>query len=118
MLTPERLFNLMIEVIFVLLGGLVVWLGLSRRVSVDRHSIAWLILSGALVLWGLRVLFKGQWWTRWQNWTRGLSLALLGMLMLIISRAPFAWVGPLLAAGGFVLLLRGMIGSVLALRPR
>jgi hypothetical protein len=118
MLTPERLFNLMIELIFVLLGGLVVWLALSRRVYVDRHSVAWLILSAALVLWGLRVLYKGQWWTRWQNWTRGLSLVLLGVLMLVISRAPFPWVGPLLAAGGVLLALRGIIGSTLVLRPR
>jgi hypothetical protein len=38
MLTPERLFRLMIELIFVLLGFLVVWLGLVRHVSVDRHG--------------------------------------------------------------------------------
>ena len=109
----------MIELIFVLLGGLVVWLGLSRRIYVDRHSIAWLILSAALILWGLRVLYKpGQWWTRWQNWTRGLSLALLGVVMLVISHVPFKWVGPMLAAGGALLTLRGMIGSALIFRPR
>ena len=34
----------------------------------------------------------------WENWTRGLSLALLGVLMLVTSRVPFAWVGPMLAA--------------------
>ena len=54
MLTPERLLRFMIELIFVLLGSLVIWLGLSRRIYVDRHSTAWLILSVALILWGLR----------------------------------------------------------------
>jgi hypothetical protein len=122
MLTPERLQRLMIEFIFVLLGALLVWLGLAGPAhgrTVDRHSIAWLILSIALILWGLRALYRpGQWWLRWQNWTRGLSLSLLGVLMLVISRVPFAWVGPMLAAGGAVLALRGIVGSVLILRSR
>jgi hypothetical protein len=119
MLLPERFLRLVIEFIFVMLGLLVVWLGLARRIYVDRHSVAWLILSVALILWGLRALYQpGQWWARWQNWTRGFSLALLGLLMLVISRVPFLWVGPLLAAGGAVLVLRGIIGSVLVFRPR
>src|SRR3989442_11686746 len=119
MLTPERFLRLMIELIFVMLGVLFFWLGLARRIYVDRHSTLWLILSVALILWGLRVLYKpGQWWARWENGTRGLSLALLGILMLVISRVPFAWVGPMLAAGGVVLAMRGVIGSVLIFRPR
>ena len=119
MLTPERLQRLMIELIFILLGVLVIWLGLSRRVYVDRYSVTWMILSVALILWGLRALYKpGQWWLRWENWTRGLSLALLGALMLAISRVPFSWVGPMLAAGGAVLALRGLIGSVLIFQRR
>jgi hypothetical protein len=119
MLTPERLLRLMIELIFILLGLLVIGLGLVRRIYVDRHGAAWLILSVALIVWGLRALYsRGQWWLRWQNWTRGLSLALLGVLMLVISRVPFLWVGPMLAAGGGVLVLRGMMASYLILRPR
>ena len=119
MLTPERLLRLMIEVIFILLGILVIWLGLVRRIYVDRHSIPWLILSVALILWGLRALpTGGPWWAREENWTRGLSLALLGVLMLVITRVAFPWVGPLLAAGGGLLAVRGFIGSVLILRPQ
>ena len=119
MLTPERLLRFMIELIFVLLGFLVIWLGLARRIYVDRHSTSWLILSVALILWGLRALYKpGQWWLRWQNWTRGLSLSLLGVLMLVISRVPFLWVGPMLAAGGGLLVLRGLIAAFLIFRPR
>src|SRR6059036_2860292 len=119
MLTPERLLRLMIELIFVMLGLLVVWLGLARRIYVDRHGAAWLVLSVALTLWGFRALYKpGQWWLRWENWTRGLSLALLGVLMLVISRVPFTWVGPMLAALGVVLALRGIVGSALVFRPR
>jgi len=122
MLTPERLQRLMIEFIFVLLGALLVWLGLAGPAhgrTVDRHSIAWQILSVALILWGLRALYRpGQWWLHWQNWTRGLSLALLGILMLVTSRVPFLWVSPMLAAGGGLLVLRGLLGAFLIFRPR
>lgn len=117
MLTPERLLRVLIELIFVLLGFLVIWLGLVRHVYVDRHGAAWLILSVALIVWGLRALYSpGQWWLRWENWTRGLSLVLLGVLMLVISRAPFTWVGPMLAAGGGLLVLRGIIEAFLISR--
>ncbi|HUC53875.1 MAG TPA: hypothetical protein VMR90_07495 [Candidatus Cybelea sp.] len=119
MLTPERLFGVLIELIFVLLGLLVIWLGLVRHVYVERHGAAWLILSVALIVWGLRALYRpGQWWSRWQNWTRGLSLLLLGALMLIISRVPFHFVDPLLAAGGGLIAWRGIMGTFLVLRPR
>jgi hypothetical protein len=122
MLSPEKLLRLMIEFIFVMLGGLFIWFGLvgpAHGRTVDRHSAAWVILSIALILWGVRALYKpGQWWARWQNWTRGLSLALLGLLMLAISRVPFLWVGPLLTTGGAVLVLRGIIESILIFRPR
>jgi len=36
----ERLLRFTIELIFVLLGFLVIWLGLARRIYVDRHSTA------------------------------------------------------------------------------
>jgi hypothetical protein len=119
MLTPERLLRLMIELIFIMLGGLIAWLALVRHIAVDRHGVSWLILSVALILWGLRALYKpGQWWLRWENWTRGLSLSLLGILMLAISRVPFLWVAPMLAVAGGLLALRGIIGCALVLRPR
>jgi|SRR5580700_12299613 hypothetical protein len=119
MLPPERLLRLMIELIFVMLGALVACMAVVQRIAVDRHSASWLILSVALILWGLRALYRpGQWWLRWENWTRGLSLGLLGILMLVISRVPFLWVAPMLATAGGLLVLRGIIGSVLVLRQR
>jgi hypothetical protein len=119
MLTPQSALRLMIEVIFVLLGGLLVWLALTGRVLVERNKPSWFILSGALILWGLRALYgTGQWWLRWEHWTRGLSLILVGAVLLAISRVPFLWIAPLLAAAGVVLALRGLIGTALAFRPR
>jgi hypothetical protein len=119
MLTTDRLLRVVIELLFVLLGVLVVWLGVTGRISVDRAAASWLILSVALILWGLYAFYRpGRAWLRGERWTRGLSLILLGVVMLAIARAPFLWVGKLFALAGLVLVLRGLVGSVLVLRPR
>src|ERR1700720_1010676 len=119
MLTPQQVLRITIETIFVLLGGLVVWLGLSGHILFDRRKPGWLLLSVALILWGVRALYKpGQWWSRKEQWTRGLSLTLLGLVLLAISRVPFLWVGRLLAFAGLLLVIRGLMGSALILRPR
>jgi len=122
MLTPERLLRFTIELIFILLGTLLVWLGVRGPIHggpFDRRSIAWLILSIAIILWGLRALpRRNQWWVHWEAWTRGLSLVLLGSLMLAVRWVPFGWVGPMLAVGGMILVLRGIIGTAFIVRPR
>ena len=119
MLTPQQVLRITIEIIFVLLGGLVVWLGLSGHILFDRRKSGWLLLSVALILWGLRALYKPvKWWSPWERWTRGLSLTLLGVVMLAMSRVPFLWVGRLLAFAGVLLMVRGLIGAVLIVRPR
>jgi len=114
--TPDKTLGLAIEVVFLLLGGLVLWLGLVHPVFFDRRRPAWLILSIALLLWGARALYRPGKPRRPEDWARGLSLVLLGAVTAAISRAPFSWVAPLLAAGGGVLLLRGLAGSVLVFR--
>lgn len=119
MLTTDRLLRIVIELMFVLLGVLVVWLGVTGRIYVDRGTAPWMILSVALILWGLYAFYRpGRAWLRGERWTRGLSLILLGIVMLAIARAPFLWVGKLFALAGLVLVLRGLVGSVLVLRPR
>jgi len=117
MLTPDKMLRVMIEFIFVLLGGLIVWLGLTGHIFLDRRRPAWLILSIAVILWGARALYRPRkYWSRWEDWTRGVTLVLLGLVMGAMARVPFTWVGPLLAACGALLLLRGLAGSVLVLR--
>lgn len=109
----------MIEIIFVLLGLLVVWLGLTGHIFFNRHKLSWLILSVGLILWGLRALYRKPRSEppRAEDYTRAVSLTLLGVVLLAISRVPFRWVGPLLAGAGLLLAARGMAGSVLLLRP-
>ena len=116
-LTPDKTLRLSIEFIFVLLGALVIWLGVMQHIFFDRRRISWLLLSIALILWGARALYwPGKYWSRTENFTRGLSLLLLGAVMLAISRVAFSWVGPLLSVAGLLLLLRGLAGSVLVFR--
>lgn len=119
MLSPARLSQLLVEFVFLLLGALVVWLGLSGRIYFDRRSIPWLVISLGIAAWGLMALAKpGEFRARWQKWNRGVSLLLLGVIMLIITRVPFPWVGRLLALAGVVLLVRGALSCLLILKQR
>jgi len=119
MLSPARLSQLIVEVVFLMLGVLVAWLGVTGHINFDRRGIYWLAISIGVAAWGLLALARpGQWWVGWQKWNRGGSLVLLGLLMLAITRVPFLWVGKLLAACGLVLALRGALGSFLILKQQ
>src|ERR1700676_1753136 len=101
MLTPERLLRLVIEIIFVLLGLLVGWLGLAGHIFFDPHKLPWLVLSVALILWGIRGIYrKPGSKPPPEDYVRAVSLTVLGIVLLAISRVPFTWVGPLLAGAG------------------
>jgi hypothetical protein len=113
----ERLLRLIIETVFIFLGALVLWLGVTGRIFFDRRAPSWLAVSIALILWGALAIYKpGKAWAKWEVWTRGLSLILLGAVMLAISRVAFHWVAPLLDAAGSLLMLRGFVGSILVAR--
>ena len=120
MLTPQRLLRAIIELMFVLLGGLVIWLGLSGEIlvySFNPRRPGWLILSVAIILWGLRAMLRpGPGSTPVERWTRGLSLVLLGGVMLAMAEARFQWIGPLVALGGLILGARGLVSLALLLR--
>jgi hypothetical protein len=119
MLSPARLTELLVEFVFLLLGALVVWLGVTRHINFVPGGTAWLVISVALLVWGLIAFAKpGVPRARWQKWIRGSSLLLLGILMLSMMRVPFMWVGNLLALAGVVLIVRGLAGMLLILRQR
>lgn len=113
----DRMLRLFVELIFVLLGGLMIWLGWTGhfRYGFDPRSAGWLILSAAVILWGIRALFGKRSAKKWANWTRGISLILVGLVMLAITRATMQTIGPLLAAAGVLLVLRGFVAAVLAI---
>ncbi len=45
MLSPARMSQSIVELVFVLLGALVIFLGVSQRIYFDRHGVAWLCLA-------------------------------------------------------------------------
>jgi hypothetical protein len=120
MLSPARSSQMLVEFIFVLLGGLLAWLGLSGRIFFARSGPAWLAVSIALVVWGaLALVRQGDWRNPLEKWTRGLSLLFLGALMQWMTRAPFMWMPRLLACAGGILIVRGLVSILLILRqPR
>jgi len=119
MLSPARLTEFLVEFVFFLLGALLVWLALNRRIAFDSGSRAWLLLTFALIAWGaIAVARPVQFWMKWQRLNRGGSLVLLGVVMLAMSRAPFTWIFPLMILAGLILVVRGVLGSFLILRQR
>jgi hypothetical protein len=78
-----------------------------------------MILAVALIAWGAYAFARpGRGWMRGERWTRGVSLMLLGILMLGIAHAPFVMIGKLFAVAGVILALRGLVGIGLILKPR
>ncbi|MGB2626765.1 MAG: hypothetical protein WAK20_08235 [Candidatus Acidiferrum sp.] len=117
MLSPARLTQLMMETVFVLLGALVVWLGASGRVYFDRRGVAMLVLSIALVLWGLLAFARPvAQWSSWEKWNRGISLIFLGLILFATTRVPFLWVPRLLIVAGFILVTRGLFAALMIFR--
>lgn len=119
MLTLPVLVQVFIELVFALLGFLLLWLARFHRLIFAPSTLAWAIVSAAMILLGLRALVRpGPWNVRWQNLVRGLSLVLVGVLLLGIMRVPFGWVHVVLEAAGLLLILRGLASVFLILRTR
>ncbi len=119
MLTLPVLVQVFIELVFALLGFLLLWLARFHRPIFAPNTLAWAIVSAAMILLGLRALVRpGPWNVRWQNLVRGLSLVLVGVLLLAIMRVPFGWVHAVLEAAGLLLILRGLASVFLILRTR
>ena len=118
--TPASLLRMTNEMIFVLLGGLLVWVGLSSRFMFDPRKPAWLGLGAVLVYWGVRAWMKTKRAARTAERTvarvGGASLALVGLMMVGLEFVQFRRVGMVLAIAGGILVLRGLVSAVLSLR--
>lgn len=120
MLSLANLFRVLNELVFVLLGVLLVWVAVTGRYSFNRRAPGWIGLGAFLLYWGLRA------WSRrgrgaWRGEAaatavRGASLALVGAMMLGIVWVPFRWTAPLLGAAGVILMVRGLLSTVLFAR--
>ncbi len=118
--TPASLLRMTNELIFVMLGGLLIWVGLSNRFMFDPRKPAWLGLGVVLVYWGPRAWIKTQRAARTPDRMAarigGASLALVGLMMLSLVLVELRWAGTMLALTGGVLVLRGLFIVGLSLR--
>jgi hypothetical protein len=123
MLNPANLFRMVTEFIFILLGGFLVWVGLSGRLepgNFNPRGPAWLGLGAVLIYWGARTWAKTARAARTSDRTvaqlGGTSLILVGLMMLSLAFVRFRLVGIVFAAAGGILALRGILAAVLSLR--
>lgn len=120
MVTPQHLFRMLNEMIFVLLGALLLGLAASGRYFFDPRRPAWLVLGAVLIVWGARVWMRsGRYATvsaRAIEGIRGASLAAVGALMLSLAWVALRWAGVVLGVAGGILILRGLAGAALSLR--
>ena len=107
----------LIEVIVAMLGGLILWLALLSHRVPDRHASSWMMVGVLLMVWGAFTFFRARGLrTYWLDRVGGISLLVVGGLMVVLTRVPFEWVAPMFAAIGGLLVVRGLVGVFLATR--
>ena len=117
---PGRLFRVINEFVFILVGALLVMFALTGRYLFNPRRPGWIALSLVLVLWGLgtwsrarRSALKAE---RLVTKIAGGSLAAAGLIMLSLAWAPFQYAGWLLLATGSIFVLRGLISAAIMAR--
>jgi hypothetical protein len=116
-----RLFRIVNETIFVVIGALLLWVALAGRYLFDPRQPSWLILAAVLILWGIYTWNRARKVavprTRLGMRIGGSSVALVGLIMASLAWAPFAWAGLLLGAAGGVFVLRGLVTAAILAWP-
>jgi hypothetical protein len=117
--TPANLFQLLSEFIVLLLGALLIVLAASGRVGLPGRPAALVVLGIVLIYWGVRAWVRpGVATHRLQPRIRAGSLVLVGFLVLAIRYVPLRYAELLLGIAGGVLVLRGLLGRLLFVRPK
>jgi hypothetical protein len=111
MTSTSKVLSLFIEVLFVLLGSLLVLLALSGRYSVPGRTGVW--IGAAVLFWGIRSAVRpARGAPRGLAISRAASLFLAGLFVIAATWFSFRYFPTLLCATGVVLALRGMAGVV------
>lgn len=117
--TP-KILRLASELVFVLLGFLLIQVAVSGKLFWNRRSVLWMGLAAFLIFRGMMAFMprsRGSLRSRGiEHTVRASMLGLVGLLMMGIAWLPFAWVGPLLGAAGVILVIGGISGAVLSWR--
>jgi hypothetical protein len=114
---PQNIFRVFNEMVFILLGGMLVWIASTGHYFFNPRSMRWYLLSGLAILFGLMSLItRSDEPTRSAAYVRGGSLILVGLVMFSMGWASYRQVVWLLMFAGIVLVLRGVVGSVMTLK--
>jgi len=113
-----RVFN---EMIFVVIGALLLWVALAGRYLFDPRQPSWLILAAVLIVWGIYTWIRARRVTpprtRLAMRIGGGSVTLVGSIMAALAWAPFTVAGLLLGAAGAVFVLRGLVSAAILAWP-
>jgi hypothetical protein len=116
-----RLFRVVNEMIFVVIGALLLWVALAGRYFFDPRQPSWLILAAVLIAWGVYTWFHARKVkaprTRLAMRIGGSSVSLVGLIMASLAWVPFAWGALLLGAAGAVFVLRGIVSAAILAWP-
>lgn len=116
-----QLFRIMNEMLFVVVGGLLLWVALAGRFFFDPRTPSWLILAAVLIVWGVFTWLRAQKVvsprSRLAMKIGGGSVMLVGLIMASLAWAPFAWGELLLGAAGSIFVLRGLASAAILARP-
>jgi hypothetical protein len=114
---PGQLFALLNEFVVLLLGALMTLLALTGRFALPRRP-AWVAVGVFLIYWGARTWMRPAPSALRQLHAnlRGGSLALVGVLMLVMAWLPARYAAFLLGAAGTLLVARGIAGAALLVR--
>ena len=111
--------RLMTEMVFMLAGTVLLFVGLTGRfmAGFNARGPSWLLLAAILIFWGLRawrrsrlVAVRGL---RAAAQLGGVSLILVGAIMLSLAWVRLGMVGPLLAIAGAVFVVRGLVAAAI-----
>jgi hypothetical protein len=126
MQNPNRLFRVINEIVFLLLGAFLALFAFTGRYVFFLISLlssprrfAWLMLSVVVILWGALAWHQAQPMGRDDRLVgriAGSSLAIAGLIMLLLAWAPFRWAGWLLVGAGGVFVLRGLVSAAIMAR--
>jgi len=114
---PANLLRLLNEFVLLLLGGLLILIALTGRIGVPARPVALIALGLFFVYWGVRAWMRPEpKETRLQTHIRGVSLAIVGLLIAAIPLLSLRRTELLIGLAGGVLVARGILEALLSLR--
>jgi len=102
-----------------LAGALLLFVGLTGRfmAGFNARGPSWLLFAAILIFWGLRALRRSRLVAvrklRLAAQLGGVSLMLVGAIMLSLAWVQLGMVGPLLAVAGAVFVVRGLVTAAI-----